>query len=78
MLPTAGFRVQMTAVFELFVTVAAKAWVCDWPRVTVAGVSETPTGGVSDMVAVAVLVGSTTLVAVTVTVWAAEIVAGAV
>ena len=78
MLPTAGLSDQVTAVLELFDTVAVKAWVCDWPRVTVAGVSETPTGGVSDMVAEAVLVESATLVAVTVTVWAAEMVAGAV
>ena len=80
MLPTAGLSDQVTAVFELFATAAVKAWVCDGVRVTVPGDTATLTGGVSDMVAVTVLVGSTTLVAVTVTVtvWEAEIVAGAV
>ena len=58
----------MTAVFELLATVAAKAWVCDWPRVTLPGVSETLTGGVSETLALAVLVGSATLVAVMMTV----------
>jgi hypothetical protein len=65
-------------VFEVFATEAAKLWDWDWPRVTVAGVSETPTGGVSEMIAVADLVESATLMAVTVTVWAAEMEAGAV
>ena len=78
MLPTAGLSDQVTAVLELFDTVAAKAWVCDWPRVTVPGVSETLTGGASDTLALTDLVESATLVAVTVTVWAAEMVAGAV
>ncbi len=78
MLPSAGLRVQVTVVFEVLRTVAANAWVWAWPRVTVAGVSETLTGGVSEMAALADLVGSATLVAVTVTVWAAEMVAGAV
>jgi hypothetical protein len=78
MLPAAGQRVQMTAVFELFVTVAAKAWVCAGVRVTLPGVNATLTGGVSEIVAVADLVESATLVAVTVTVWAAEMVDGAV
>jgi hypothetical protein len=78
MLPTAGVRVQVTAVFELFAIEAAKLWDWDWPRPTDVGVTETLTGGVSDIVAVAVLVESATLVAVTVMVWAAEMVAGAV
>jgi hypothetical protein len=78
MLPTAGFRVQMTAVFELFATEAAKLWDWDWPRPTDVGVTETLTGGVSEMVAEAVLVESATLVAVTVTVWAEAMLDGAV
>ena len=78
MLPAAGLRVQMTAVFELFVTVAAKAWVCAGVRVTLPGVNATLTGGASDTLALADLVESATLVAVTVTVWAEEMVAGAV
>jgi hypothetical protein len=41
-------------------------------------VSDTLTGGVSEMIAAAVLVESAELVAVTVTVWAAGIVDGAV
>jgi hypothetical protein len=41
-------------------------------------VSETLTGGASDTLALTDLVESATLVAVTVTVWAAEMVAGAV
>lgn len=77
MLPTAGLRVQMTAVLEVFKTETVNAWVCDWPRVTVPGMSETLTGGVSEMVAEAVLVESATLVAFTDKVWAAEMVAGA-
>jgi hypothetical protein len=78
MLPTAGLRLQVTAVLELLATVAVKLWVCDWPRVTLAGVSETLTGGVRETVAVAVFVVSAELVAFTITVWTAEIVAGAV
>ena len=78
MLPTAGVMVQVTAALELFATEAAKVWVCDWPRVTLPGLTETLTGGVSEMVAVAVLVLSAVLVAFTVTVWTAEMEAGAV
>jgi hypothetical protein len=65
-------------VFELFVTVAAKAWVCAGVRVTLPGVNATLTGGVSEIVAVADLVESATLVAFTVTVFALVIEAGAV
>ena len=78
MLPTAGLRDQVTAVFELFDTVAVKAWVCDGVRVTLPGVNATLTGGVSDTLALADLVESATLVAVTVTVCALGIEAGAV
>jgi hypothetical protein len=78
MLPAAGLRVQMTAVFELFVTAAVNAWVWEGVRVTVPGVNATLTGGVSEIVAVADLVESATLVAFTVTVFALVIEAGAV
>jgi hypothetical protein len=46
--------------------------------VTLPGVNATLTGGASDTLALADLVESTTLVAFTVTVWAAEMVDGAV
>jgi hypothetical protein len=78
MLPTARLSDHVTAVFEVPATLAVNIWVCEGVSVTVPGVNATLTGGASDTLALAVLVGSTTLVAVTVTVWAAEIVAGAV
>jgi hypothetical protein len=37
MLPTAGLSDQVTAVLELFDTVAVKAWVCEVVRVTLPG-----------------------------------------
>jgi hypothetical protein len=78
MLPTAGLSDQVTAVLELFDTVAVKAWVCDGVRVTPPGDTATLTAGVSEIVAVADLVELATLVAVTVTVCALEMEAGAV
>ena len=78
MLPTAGLSDQVTVVFELFATLAVNAWVCDGVRVTLPGVNATLTGGASDTLALAVLVESATLVAVTVTVCALVIDAGAV
>jgi hypothetical protein len=78
MLPTAGLSDQVTAVLELFDTVAVKAWVCDGVRVTLPGDTATLTAGVSEIVAVADLVESAALVAVTVTVWAEAIDEGAV
>ena len=68
----------MTAVFELFVTAAVNAWVWEGVRVTVPGVNATLTGGASDTLALAVLVESATLIAVTVTVCALAMEAGAV
>ena len=68
----------MTAVFDVFATVALKVWVCEGVRVTLPGVNATLTAGVSEIVAVADLVESATLVAVTVTVCALEMEAGAV
>jgi hypothetical protein len=78
MLPTAGLSDQVTAVFELPLTVAVNAWVCEGASVTLPGVSATLTGGASDTLALAFLVESATLVAVTVRVCAAVIDAGAV
>ena len=78
MLPTAGLSNQVTAVFDVLETVAVNAWVCDGVRVTLPGVSPMLTGGASDTAALAVLVESATLVAVTVTVCALEMEAGAV
>ena len=76
--PTAGFKDQVTAVFDDPLTVAVNCWVWDAVRDTVNGVRETVTGGVRAMVALADLVESAALVAVTVTVCAPEIEAGAV
>ena len=78
MLPTAGFSDQVTAVFDVPVTAAVNACVCDGVRVTLPGVNATLTGRTSDTLALAVLVESATLVAVTVTVCALEMEAGAV
>lgn len=78
MLPTAGLKVQVTAGFELFATVAVNAWGCEGIRVTLVGVSVTFTGGASDTVALAETEASAKLVAVTVTVCAAGMEAGAV
>jgi hypothetical protein len=78
MLPTTGLSDQVTAVLELFDTLAVKAWVCDGVRVTLPGVNPTLTGGVSDTLALADLVESATLVAFTVMVCALAIEVGAV
>jgi hypothetical protein len=77
-LPTAGFSDQVTAVFDVPATLAVNIWVCDGVRVTLPGINATLTGGASDTLALAVLVESATLVAVTVTVCALVIEAGAV
>jgi hypothetical protein len=68
MLPTAGLRDHVTAAFELFSTVAAKFCFSDAPRLTLSGVTDTLTAGVSETLALADFVGLATLVAVTVTV----------
>ena len=88
MLPTAGLRLQVTAVFELPVTVAVNCCVWPCPKLACAGLTLTVTGagggvlgaggGVKISVAVALLELSATLVAVTVTVCCAAIDAGAV
>ena len=78
MLPTAALSDQVTAVFVVFATIAVKAWVCEGVRLTLSGVKVTLTAGVSETVACAETAGLATLVAVTVTVWAVVMVAGAV
>jgi hypothetical protein len=69
---------QVTAVLLVPLTVAVKVWFCDGSNDTEDGVSETVTGGVSVTLAEADLVGSATLVALTVMVWELVIEAGAV
>src|ERR1039458_9742483 len=78
MLPITGLRDQVTAVFDVPVTAAVNAWVCEGVRVTVPGVNATLTGGASDTLALTDLVESATLVAVTVMVCVLEMEAGAV
>ncbi len=78
MLPTAGVNDQVTAGFELFATVAVNAWVCAGVMVELTGVSVTLIGGINEMLLLAVFVESATLAAVTVTVCAVAIEAGAV
>ena len=77
-MPTDGFKDQVTAVFDDPLTVAVNCWVWDAVRDAVNGVSETVTGGARAMLALADLVESAALVAVTVTVCALDIEAGAV
>jgi hypothetical protein len=76
--PVLGFRLQVTVVLAEPVTVAVNCWVWDADKAAVAGVTLTVTAGINVTVAVALLVGSATLVAVTETVRWLAIVAGAV
>ena len=69
---------QVTAVLVLFATVALKASACDVYSVAEVGVIATLTGGSRAIVALADFAVFATLVAVTVIVCAAVIVAGAV
>ena len=79
MAPTLGLINHVTAVFpEPPVTFAVNCWDWEAERLAVAGVTDTDTGASSETDALADLVGSATLVAVTVTVWAEAIAAGAV
>ena len=78
MLPTAGLSDQFTPLLVEPLTVAVNCWVWEPARVAESGVNEIVTGGLSVTVALADLVGSATLVAFTVTVCAAGMVAGAV
>jgi hypothetical protein len=68
----------VTAALVVPPTVAVNVWFPDGRKDREDGVSETVTRGVSVTAAVADLVGSATLVAVTVTVWELAIEAGAV
>jgi hypothetical protein len=68
----------VTAVFDVFATVAVNACVCAGPRVTLPGVNATLTGEASATVALAATEESATLVALTVTVCGPAIEAGAV
>ena len=72
-----GVMDQVTAVLLLFVTVAANCWVWESNRLLVAGVTLTATG-FNVTVAEADLVGSVTLVAITLTVCTLGIRLGAV
>jgi hypothetical protein len=62
----------------VFATVAVNACVCEGARVTLPGVNATLTGGASDTLALAATDESATLVALTVTICALVIEAGAV
>src|SRR5215471_18256357 len=70
--------VQFTALLLLPVTVAVNCCVCPCDSVADAGLTDTPTGGMSVIVALADLVGSAALVAVTITACCDPIDAGAV
>ena len=76
--PTLGFSVQVTAVLVAPDAVAENCCVWDAVRLAVPGVIETVIGGASVTVAVPALVGSATLLAVTVTDCVPEMVVGAV
>ena len=76
--PTAGLADQVTAVLGVPRTVAVNCWVWDTVRDASNGVRETSTGRSRVTLALADLVGSAALVAVTVMVCALEIGAGAV
>ena len=76
--PIAGLRDQLTAVFGLPLTVAVNwlVWVC--PRLALGGLSVTPMSfAVSCSMAEADLLGSAILTAVTVTIWGKATDAGA-
>jgi len=78
MVPTAGLRLQATAVLAALLTCALNRSVCFALRDTNEGTTVTDTEGTSVIVALADLVGYATLVALTTTVWFAEMIAGAV
>jgi hypothetical protein len=76
--PKAGLIDQVTAVLLVPLTVGVNVWFCDGCKETEDGVNETVTGGFRVTAAVADLVGSATLAAVTVTVWEVATETGAV
>jgi hypothetical protein len=65
MTPTAGLKDQVTAVLEVLLTVALNCRDCELVNDAVGGVTETVAGGTRFTTAVADLVGSAELVAVT-------------
>ena len=65
--PTLGFTVQVTPVLLVPVTMAEICFVCAAVNVTLAGVTEIATEGFTIIVALAFLVASAALVAVTLT-----------
>ena len=67
MVPTAGLMDHVTPVLDVPPTAAENCWVWDPVRVAVAGVSDRVIEGFSVTVALADLVGSTTDLAITVT-----------
>jgi len=75
--PTAGLSDQVTVVSVVPLTLAVNCWVWEGVRETLVGVSVTATA-TRVMVALADLVVSAALVAVTVTVWELVLVLGAV
>src|ERR1035441_7583739 len=72
-----GLNVQVTAVLVAPPTMVANCWLCKAPNVAEGGVREMLTVGLSVTIALADLLESATLVAVTVTVWELAIEAGA-
>jgi hypothetical protein len=76
--PVPGFTDQVTAVLLVFTTAAVNCVVCPPYNVAVVGVTLTDTGGASVTVAEADFVVSSWLVAVTVTICWATMLAGAV
>jgi hypothetical protein len=78
MVPNGEFRDHVTAVLEVPMTVAENCCVCEAVRPAVPGVIETDIGDRSVTLTEPVLVGSATLVAVTVTDCVLEMLAGAV
>jgi hypothetical protein len=78
MVPTAGISDHVTAAFIVPVTVALNCWVCDARNVAPVGLTTTLTDGCRLTVAVAVLLESAALLAMTVTVCDDVIEAGAV
>jgi hypothetical protein len=78
MVPKAGLNDHVTAVWAVPATAAVNCWVWDTVRLAVEGLTETLTGGTTVTLALAVLDVSAALVAVAVTVCAAETELGAV
>src|SRR5262245_17502383 len=55
--PTAGLSDQVTAVFDVFVTVAVKAWLCPPPRLTAVGVTWTAMDAAASTICMALTLG---------------------